>query len=384
MKKIAIITATRAEYGLLRPLIELVNNDPELELQLFVTGAHLSPNQANTWQQIEADGFPITKKIEILLASDSPVAVSKAMGLAQISFAEAFEELKPDVVVILGDRYEMLAIASSALMFNIPIAHLHGGELTYGAIDDAIRHAITKMSNLHVTSTDDYRKRVIQMGEHPETVFNTGAIGLDSINNLPLMDNSELENALGQKLKKQNFIITYHPETKSNVPIKQQMDELLFALDDFEDTFLLFTGANADAQGNRINTILKGYADSHPEKALFVSSLGQIRYLSCLKHFNMVVGNSSSGIIEAPSFKIPVVNIGNRQQGRIMADNIINCNTNKDEIKQAIEKGLSKTFSKRIENLKSPYGEGNVAPQILNILKTHDINEKKTFHDIRT
>jgi UDP-hydrolysing UDP-N-acetyl-D-glucosamine 2-epimerase len=383
MKKIAIITATRAEYGLLRPLIDLVHNDPELELQLLVTGAHLSPNHGNTWQQIEADGFPITKKVEILLASDTPVAVSKAMGLAQISFAEAFEELTPDIAIILGDRYEMLAIASSALMFNIPIAHLHGGELTYGAIDDSIRHAITKMSSLHFTSTEEYRKRVIQMGEAPESVFNTGAIGLDNIRNLKLYNRQELESAIGTKLKKRNFIITYHPETRNNESITHQMDQLLSALNGYDDdTLLLFTGANADAHGNEINTILKQFVASHPGNALFFDSLGQLRYLSCLKHFDMVIGNSSSGIIEAPSFRIPVVNIGNRQAGRIMAANILNCENIKEEITKAIKTGLSDSFQKSIEDLKSPYGEGNAAPQILGIIKNYNIQGIKKFYDL--
>jgi UDP-hydrolysing UDP-N-acetyl-D-glucosamine 2-epimerase len=383
MKKIAIITATRAEYGLLRPLIDLVHNDPELELQLLVTGAHLSPNHGNTWQQIEADGFPITKKVEILLASDTPVAVSKALGLAQISFAEAFEELTPDIAIILGDRYEMLAIASSALMFNIPIAHLHGGELTYGAIDDSIRHAITKMSSLHFTSTEEYRKRVIQMGEAPESVFNTGAIGLDNIRNLKLYNRQELESAIGTKLKKRNFIITYHPETRNNESITHQMDQLLSALNGYDDdTLLLFTGANADAHGNEINTILKQFVASHPGNALFFDSLGQLRYLSCLKHFDMVIGNSSSGIIEAPSFRIPVVNIGNRQAGRIMAANILNCENIKEEITKAIKTGLSDSFQKSIEDLKSPYGEGNAAPQILGIIKNYNIQGIKKFYDL--
>jgi UDP-hydrolysing UDP-N-acetyl-D-glucosamine 2-epimerase len=383
MKKIAIITATRAEYGLLRPLIDLVHNDPELELQLLVTGAHLSPNHGNTWQQIEADGFPITKKVEILLASDTPVAVSKALGLAQLSFAEAFEELTPDIAIILGDRYEMLAIASSALMFNIPIAHLHGGELTYGAIDDSIRHAITKMSSLHFTSTEEYRKRVIQMGEAPESVFNTGAIGLDNIRNLKLYNRQELESAIGTKLKKRNFIITYHPETRNNESITHQMDQLLSALNGYDDdTLLLFTGANADAHGNEINTILKQFVASHPGNALFFDSLGQLRYLSCLKHFDMVIGNSSSGIIEAPSFRIPVVNIGNRQAGRIMAANILNCENIKEEITKAIKTGLSDSFQKSIEDLKSPYGEGNAAPQILGIIKNYNIQGIKKFYDL--
>lgn len=383
MKKIAIITATRAEYGLLRPLIDLVHKDPELELQLLVTGTHLSPTHGNTWQQIEEDGFPISKKIEMLLASDTPVAISKAMALAQISFAEAFEELKPDVAAILGDRYEMLAIASTALMFNIPIAHLHGGELTYGAIDDSIRHAITKMSNLHFTSTDEYRNRVIQMGEDPESVFNTGAIGLDSIKNLKLYNRQELESAIGAKLKKKNFIITYHPETRNDESVEQQMDQLLGALEGFNETLLLFTGANADAHGNEINTNLKEFVANHPKNALFCDSLGQLRYLSCLKHFDMVIGNSSSGIIEAPSFRVPVVNIGNRQTGRIMAKNIINCHHEKDKIRKAINKGLSDTFRKDIEDLESPYGEGNAAPIILDIIKNYDIPEIKKFHNLK-
>jgi UDP-hydrolysing UDP-N-acetyl-D-glucosamine 2-epimerase len=382
MKKIAIITATRAEYGLLKPLIELVHKDPELEIQLLVTGAHLSPYHGSTWQQIGTDGFPIDKKIEILLSSDTPVAVSKAMGLAQVSFAEAFEELKPDVVVILGDRYEMLAVASTALMFNIPIAHLHGGELTYGAIDDSIRHAITKMSSLHFTSAEEYRRRVIQMGEHPDRVFNTGAIGLDNIKNLNLYNRQELESAIGAKLRKYNFIITYHPETRNDKSITHQMDQLLGALTEFDDTLLLFTGANADTHGQEINAIIKGFVSNHPEHALFFDSLGQMRYLSCLKHFDMVIGNSSSGIIEAPSFKIPVVNIGNRQDGRIIADNIINCNTSKDEITKAINKGLSISFKKSIQNLKSPYGDGSTAPAILDALKNCVISKVKKFHDL--
>jgi UDP-hydrolysing UDP-N-acetyl-D-glucosamine 2-epimerase len=382
MKKIAVITATRAEYGLLRPLIELVHQDPELVLQLIATGAHLSPNHGNTWQQIEADGFPITKKIEILLSSDSQVAISKAMGLAQLSFSEVFEELKPDIAVILGDRYEMLAIASTALIFNIPIAHLHGGELTYGVIDDSIRHAITKMSSLHFTSTEEYRKRIIQMGESPDTVYNTGAIGLDNIKKLKLYNQQELEAAIGTKLKKRNFIITYHPETRNNESITHQLDQLLDALEDFDNTLLLFTGANADAHGNEINSSLKEFVANHSKNALFFNSLGQLRYLSCLQLFDMVIGNSSSGIIEAPSFSIPVVNIGNRQAGRIMAPNIINCRIRKDDIKNAIDKGLSDSFRKSIANLKSPYGDGNAARKILDIIKNFNIAEIKKFHDL--
>ena len=383
MKRIAIVTGTRAEYGLLKPLIELVHKDIDLELQLLVTAAHLSPNYGNTWRQIESDGFVITKKIEILLSSDSHVAVSKAMGLAQLSFAEAFEELKPDVVVILGDRYEMLAVASTALMFNIPIAHIHGGELTFGAIDDSIRHAITKMSTLHFTATEQYRKRIIQMGESPDTVINTGAIGLDSIRNLRLYNRNELARAIGTRLKKRNFIITYHPETRNVTSIKYQMEQLLGALGEFDnEALLLFTGANADMHGHEVNLIIKDFILNHSENSLFFDSLGQLRYLSCLAHFDLVIGNSSSGIIEAPSFKCPVVNIGLRQNGRIMASNIINCDAKREDILKAIKKGLSNSFKMSISEMQSPYGDGCAAGRILSILKTQDFGRIKKFHDL--
>lgn len=382
MKRIAIVTGTRAEYGLLKPLIQLVHNDDDLLLQLLVTGAHLCANHGNTWQDIENDGFPISRKIEILQDSDSFVGVCKAMGLAQISFSEVFEDLKPEIVVILGDRYEMLAVASTALMANIPVAHLHGGELTFGAIDDSIRHAITKMSSLHFTSAEVYRKRVIQLGEQPSTVFNTGAIGLDSIKKLSLLSRIDLQTSLCIELKNKNFIITFHPETKSLVPVKQQIEELLFALDGQEDTLLLFTGANADTHGNEINAIINEFVRSRPGRAAFFHSLGQLRYLSCLKHFDMMIGNSSSGIIEAPSFKLPVVNIGNRQKGRIMASNIINCNIDRGDISLAIRKGLSLSFKETLEQLKSPYGDGNAAEMILEIIKTQRISKEKVFFEV--
>lgn len=381
MKKIAIVTGTRAEYGLLKPLVQLVHEDDDLMLELLVTGSHLSANHGNTWQDIEKDGFPISRKIEILQASDSFVGVCKAMGLAQISFSEVFDDLKPEIVVILGDRYEMLAVASTAVMANIPVAHLHGGELTYGAIDDSIRHAITKMSSIHFTSAEVYRKRVIRLGEQPSTVFNTGAIGLDSIKKLSLLSRIDLQKSLGIELKSKNFIITFHPETKSIVPAKQQLVELLFALDGQEDTLLLFTGANADTHGNEINAIINEFVKSRPERAVFFYSLGQLRYLSCLKHFDMMIGNSSSGIIEAPSFKLPVVNIGNRQKGRIMAKNIINCDINKADIALSINEGLSDSFKETLSDLESPYGDGNSAEMILEIIKTHRISEEKIFFE---
>lgn len=382
MRKIAVVTGTRAEYGILKPLIQLIHEDEQLKLELLVTGAHLSLSHGNTCRFIESDGFPISRKIEILQASDSFVGVCKTMGLAQISFAEVFEELKPEMVIILGDRYEMLSVASTALIANIPIVHLHGGELTFGAIDDSIRHAITKMSSLHFTSTEIYRRRVIQMGESPGAVFNTGALGLDNINALKLLSREELENSLGCQFKKKNFIITFHPETKGDVQVNQQLDELLNVLDKQQETFLLFTGANADTNGSAINTVIQQYVATHSDKAAFFYSLGQLRYLSCLKHFDLMMGNSSSGVIESPSFKIPVVNIGDRQKGRIMARNIINSEICSEQISAAIDKCLSVSFKESLKEMASPYGDGNSAQRILKVLKSYSFPKQKEFFEV--
>lgn len=382
MRKIAVITGTRAEYGILRPLIQLIHEDRDLKMELLVTGAHLSLHHGNTWKFIESDGFPISRKIEILQASDSFVGVCKAMGLAQISFAEVFQELKPDMVIILGDRYEMLAVASTALIANIPIVHIHGGELTLGAVDDAIRHAISKMSSLHFTSSEEYRRRVIQMGENPNTVYNTGALGLDSIYNLQLLSREELESSLECQLQKRNFIITFHPETKGDSLVSLQLEELFHALDKQNETFLLFTGANADTNGSVINSAIQEYVASHPEKAVFFQSLGQLRYLSCLKHFDLMIGNSSSGVIESPSFRIPVVNIGDRQKGRIMARNIINCEICSEQISAAIDKGLSVSFKETLKEMVSPYGDGNSAQRILKVLKSYSFPKQKEFFEM--
>lgn len=380
MRKICIITGTRAEYGLLYWLIKGVHDDPTLELNLLVTGMHLSPEFGLTWKQIEQDGFPINKKVEILLSSDTAVGVSKSNALAIISFAEAFDELKPEIVVVLGDRTETFAAAQAALIAGMPIAHIHGGELTEGAYDDAIRHSITKMSHLHFTATDEYRRRVIQLGEQPYSVLNVGAIGLDNIKKLPLLNRSDFEASIGHKLLKNNLLITFHPVTLEKQSAKKQFQSLLDALDELDNTLLIFTKPNSDKGGRIIIQMIDEYVQSNPGKTVAFTSLGQLRYLSAIQHMNAVVGNSSSGIIEVPAFNVPTVNIGDRQKGRIMGPSIFCCEPLKEEIMEALTSAFN--FDKTKQH-KHPYGDGNTSGKILEILKgTGYINLKKRFHDI--
>jgi len=380
MKKICIVTGTRAEYGLLYGLISGVHNDPELELQLLVTGMHLSPEFGLTVQQIEADGFPVTRKIEMLLSSDTATGISKSMGLAQISFAEAFEQLHPEIVVLLGDRTETLAVATAALIAGIPIAHIHGGELTEGAYDDAIRHAITKMSHMHFTATEVYRQRVIQLGEQPDSVFNVGAPGLDNIRQMQLLSREEIEKVLGRKLMKHNVLITFHPVTLENRSAGEQFTELLSAVDELDDTLLLFTHPNSDKDGRIIIRLLEKYVEEHSERALSFSSLGHLRYLSAIQYMDAVVGNSSSGIIEVPAFGVPTVNIGDRQKGRLTGPTIFNCEPTKQAISEALEKAFRMDRNIPYEN---PYGDGKATEQIVRKLKEiQHISLKKTFYNL--
>jgi GDP/UDP-N,N'-diacetylbacillosamine 2-epimerase (hydrolysing) len=380
MKKICIVTGTRAEYGLLYWLIKGVQDDPDLELQLLVTGMHLSPEFGLTWKQIEKDGFPITKKIEILLSSDTAVGISKSNALALISFAEAFEELKPEIVVLLGDRTETFAAAQAALIAGVPVAHIHGGELTEGAYDDAIRHSITKMSHLHFTATDEYRNRVIQLGEQPETVFNVGAIGLDNIKKLQLLNRNDFEETIGHKLLKNNLLITFHPVTLENQSAKEQFQNLLDALDELDNTLLILTKPNSDKDGRIIIQMIDEYVKNNAEKAITFTSLGQLRYLSAIQYIDAVVGNSSSGIIEVPALNVPTVNIGDRQKGRITGPTIFNCGPVKEEISKALNNALKFDKTKQYPH---PYGEGNTSEKILKILKSaENINLKKQFFDI--
>ncbi len=383
--KICIVTGTRAEYGLLKPLIEKISADDYFTLQLLVTGAHLSPEFGLTYRQIEADGFKIDAKVEMLLSSDTAEGITKSMGLGMIGYADAFKQLSPDLLVILGDRYEMLAVASSALIFRIPIAHIHGGELTEGAYDDSIRHAITKMSALHFTSTEAYRQRVIQLGEQPERVFNVGAIGLDNFRSLKLLSKREIEEDLNITFNQFNYLVGFHPETLSNYSVESQFDALLQAIDKERDSFFIFTKANADTNGRIINQMMEDYVNKYPEKSALFASLGSVRYLSVMKQVTAVVGNSSSGIVEAPSAQTATINIGDRQKGRIQAESIINCNANKEDITNAFNIAKSEEFRKKIEDVTNPYGNGTASTQIMKILRSlsPDRLSHKTFYDIR-
>lgn len=385
MKKICVVTGTRAEYGLLRPLIKRINEDNELRLQLVVTGMHLSPEFGLTYKEIEEDGFVIDEKIEMLLSSDTAEGISKSMGLAMIGFADTFERLKPNMVVVLGDRYEIFAAATSAMVFRVPIAHIHGGETTEGVLDEVFRHSITKMSYLHFTSTEEYRKRVIQLGEEPSRVFNVGAIGIESIKTLDLLDKKELEQNINFKFGFKTALVTFHPVTLENNTAKDQFQELLNTLDKFDDLKLIFTKANSDIDGRIVNSMIDDYVNKNKDKAIVFNSMGQLRYLSAMKYVDLVIGNSSSGILEAPSFNIPTINIGDRQKGRIQGETIINCRSAEEEIYKSILLGLSADFKEKIKSSVSPYGEGNVTEKILYIIKyslNKGIELKKSFYNL--
>ena len=384
MKKVCVVTGTRAEYGLLFWLMKEIEADKELELQIIVTGMHLSPEFGLTYKQIEKD-FTINKKIEMLLSSDTPVSISKSMGLAQISFAEAYDELKPDIVVVLGDRYEILSAVSSAMVCRIPIAHLHGGETTEGVFDEAIRHSITKMSHLHFTATDIYRNRVIQLGESPDRVFNVGGLGVDNIKKLKLLSKEEFEESIGFKLNEKNLMITFHPVTlEEEIHVKEQFQELLDALDNIENCTLIFTKANSDTNGRIINQMIDRYVFNNKNKAISFSSLGELRYLSALQFVDTVIGNSSSGLLEAPTFKIGTINIGDRQKGRIKAKSIIETLPKKDDILNSLQRLYSLEFQNAIQEVTNPYGTGGASLKIKNIIKNTNLDNiiKKTFYDL--
>lgn len=385
MKKLCVVTGTRAEYGLLMPLLKQIEQSPEFTLQLLVTGMHLSPEFGSTYQLIEKDGFQIDEKVEILLSSDTPVGISKSMGLGMIGFAESYERLRPDMIILLGDRYETFVAATAASVARIPVAHLHGGETTEGAFDEAFRHAITKMSWLHFTSTEEYRKRVIQLGEHPQRVFNVGAIGVENIVKMPLMSKSELEGNLGMKFNENLFLVTFHPVTLEQATSEIQFKNLLDALERVDNATIIFTKANSDTDGRIINKMIDDYTSRHSKNTLAFTSMGQLRYLSAMKYASVVIGNSSSGIIEAPSFRVPTVNIGDRQKGRKQAYSVINCEPQEKQIGDAIALALSESFTKKIKIMKNPYGEGFVSENVLKKLKeelNRPISLKKSFYDL--
>lgn len=385
MNKVCVITGTRAEYGLLRPLIKKISEDNELQLQLIATGMHLSPEFGLTYKEIEKDGFVIDEKIEALLSSDTPIGITKSMGLAMIGFADVLERLKPDMVVLLGDRYEIFAAASAATVFRIPIAHIHGGETTEGAFDEAFRHSITKMSYFHFTSAEEYRERVIQLGESPDRVLNVGAIGLESIKTLKLLSKSELEQGINFKLGLKTALVTFHPVTLEKSTTKGQFENLLKALAEIRGLRIIFTKANSDTDGRIVNKMIDEYVQKNKETSIAFTSMGQLKYLSSLQYVGVVVGNSSSGIIEVPSFKIPTVNIGERQKGRIQSKSIINSKTDRDSIKGALKLALSAEFRNEIKDITNPYGDGNVAEKIITEIKkglSKSVNLKKSFYNL--
>lgn len=383
--KICVTTATRAEYGLLKPLMSAIKKEPSWELQILATGAHLSPEFGLTYAEIEKDGFKINSKVEMLVSSDTSEAVVKSMGLGMIGFADALKNLNPDILVILGDRYEMLSLASSALIFKIPIVHIHGGEITEGAYDDAIRHSITKMAHLHFASTEEYRNRIIQLGENPEFVYNVGAIGLDTIVTVPFLNKEELEKNLGIKLKKYNYQVTFHPSTLDIQSPEEQFKILLESIEKQEDSFFIFTKSNADTGGRIINKIIDDYTSKHPENSATFTSLGSLKFLSLVKICDAIVGNSSSGIIEAPSLKTATINIGDRQKGRIQAQSVINTEVNEEQITKAFEKIKTEDFKNKMLNVINPYGNGNSVEKIVEVLKSIHLKnfQFKKFYDLK-
>ena len=383
-RKIAVFTGTRAEYGLLYWLMRGIQEDDDLILQVIVSGMHLSPEFGNTWEVVQRDGFVIDAKVEMLLSSDTPVGLAKSIGLGVIGMADALDRLSPDILVLLGDRFEALAAAQAAMALRIPIAHLHGGEITEGVIDEAVRHSITKMAHLHFTSTEQYRHRVIQLGEQPRNVFNVGAPGVENIRRLRLMTKNELEHSLDFRLGELCFLVTYHPVTLSEDGAVAALTNLLGALNDFPAAHVVITYPNADTGGRLILKQLQQYAQMHSDRVLLVSSLGQLRYLSMMSVCDIVIGNSSSGLIEAPSFHVPTINIGSRQKGRILPATVLQCGEKRSDIRKSIKKALTPEFKKYCKAAKNPYGDGFVAKKIINRIKKQKIGSlaHKRFFDI--
>ena len=383
MRKICVITGSRAEYGLLKGLMRLIQQDSDLQLQVIATNMHLSPEFGLTYREIEKDGFSIDKKVQMLLSADTSNATAKSVGLGMIGFADAFEDLKPDLIVVLGDRYEILSAVSTALFYKIPVAHLHGGEITEGAYDDCIRHAITKMSHLHFTSTEAYRKRVIQLGECPERVFNVGAPGVENIKKVPLMSREVLQESMGGfELGAKSLLVTFHPVTLEDATAAEQCGILLECLDKFPEYKVVFTLPNSDTDGRVIIQMISDYVAKNSKRCVAYPSLGLTRYLSVLKYVTAVVGNSSSGIIEVPSFGKPTLNIGDRQKGRIAADSVLNCPATREGIAAGLERILSANFIQKANSVVNPYDGGESSEKIFKILKIvplEKINQKKFF-----
>ncbi len=381
MRKICVITGTRAEYGLLYWLMKEISADKDLCLQIIATGMHLSPEFGDTYQQIERDGFIIDKKVHMLLSSDSKVGIGKSMGLGMIGFSDAFNDLSPDLIVLLGDRFEIFSASSAAMVAKIPVAHIHGGESTEGAFDESIRHSITKMSHLHFTATEEYKNRVIQLGEQPERVFNVGGLGVDNINKLNLLSRVDFEKTINFSLGEKNILVTFHPVTLENSTAKIQFMELLDSIDELKDTKIIFTKANSDTDGRAINSMIDNYVVNH-DHAIAFTSMGQVNYLSALQFVDAVVGNSSSGLLEAPSFKIGTIDIGDRQKGRIKAESVISCIPVKERISSALKKLYLEDFQNIINNVENPYKKNGSSKSIIQVIKSYPLKKiinKKFF-----
>jgi UDP-hydrolysing UDP-N-acetyl-D-glucosamine 2-epimerase len=383
-RRIAVVTGTRADYGLLQRTLTEIQATLGLSLRLMVTGAHLEARFGETWQAIVADGFTIDDRIPLGLSADCPVDIAAAMARGLVGFVEAFSRSPVDLVVLLGDRYEAMVAAQAAMVCRLPIAHIHGGERTEGLIDEAIRHSITKMAHLHFTTAEPYRRRVIQLGEAPDRVFNVGAPGVDSILDLDLPGVDALSQHLGLDLSGGYFLVTYHPLTLDGRPSDQPVYELIAALDRFPQYKVVMTGVNADPGNRPIAAVLDRYAADHPDRVRLIANLGQRRYLGAMKHCLAVVGNSSSGLIEAPSFPVATVNIGDRQNGRLRVASIIDCVDGRDAIASAITKVISPSFSAVLAQVVPPYGQGGAAHAIVNILRTFPLETIlfKAFHDV--
>lgn len=383
IRKICVITGSRAEYGLLRWVMQGIKEDPDLALQIIATGMHLSPEFGLTYLEIEQDGFDIDRKVEMLTSSDTPVGTTKSMGLGLIGFADALNELRPDLIVVLGDRFEIFSAVSAALVARIPVAHLHGGETTEGAFDEALRHSITKMAHLHFVAAEAYRQRVLQLGEQPNRVFLVGGLGIDNIKRMQLLDRAALEVSLDFKFGPKNLLIAFHPATLETATATNQMEELLAAVATLKDTQLIFTLPNADTDGRALIGMVKQFVAQHSNARAF-TSLGQLRFLSCIAQVDGVVGNSSSGLAEVPSFKKGTINIGDRQRGRLQAASVINCEPIRGSIATALVQLYSPSFQAGLCHVINPYGEGGASQKVVDALKHTVIAGivKKTFHDL--
>lgn len=383
-RKICVFTGSRSEYGLLYWLMQNIKKDRNLKLQIIASGMHLSSEFGSTYKEIEKDGFKIDKKVNMRLSSENITGVAKSTGTGLIKFAKAMADLRPDVLIVLGDRFEALSVASAALFMQIPIAHIHGGEVTVGSIDDSIRHSISKMSWWHFVATKEYRKRVIQLGENPKRVFQVGGMGVDAIKKTKLINKENLQNKLGFKFGEKFFLVTFHPVTNERNNAGKQIKEILYALSELKNTKFIFTAPNADLYGNIIKKHVYNFVTTNSKKCFFFKSMGRINYLSVLQFVDGVIGNSSSGLSEAPSFKIGTINIGDRQKGRIKASSIIDCSPKKKSINSAIKKLYSRKFQQKLKSTKNPYGIGNASKKIFSIIKNKRLpkNLKKEFFDL--